>query len=255
MKKLFFTISILALGALTFSACTENEDIEETPEAVTADDLAGVWTIDGRDGEQTVSFTQKEVTVTRYDYQEYSGSYTLADGEVSFGGYRSTGGLLYDKSVLVMQYEETEDGSDALAMILFKKDKKVTATIDDIQGTWDWYSDFGDLKWIIRARLRLQDNKFELTITPWGQKYIGTFTYKDGIIHLNVLDGLTSREEHSGNGELWGSMDPQTLEAEWNTLDRENWSIDTDMEIPFITNGDKAYGYIVGLTATFTKEK
>jgi hypothetical protein len=260
MKKKYyvFLLLCLAFGAFSFIACNEEEELD----AITIDDLIATWTTNSTDNNYVVVFTKDQVTFKVDGAVDYQGSYTFNNNVVSISGengneIKSVPGLLYDKSVLVLKYiYKNDNGSEEnLAFVLFKQGKTVTATVDDIQGFWCWYSDFGDDE-IIRTAIKIDKNKFELTITPWGQRYTGTFTYKNGFIHLNTTNGFTSREEGTGYGELWGRMDPKTLEcSDWRTLDKEYWTVDAVSDNPFIANGDEAYGFVANIPSIMKKKK
>ena len=236
--------------------------IVHNSDAVTDEDLVGTWTVNSTNNSYVVIFTDNEVIFEENDSVTFRGEYSLNDGVVTIpmgegAEFRSVPGLLYDKSVMVVKevYKNDRGEEEMLSFVLFKQGKTVTATSDDIQGFWCWYSEFGEEK-IIRTAIKIDGDRFELIITPWGERYVGTYTYQAGILHLNVTDGFTSREEHTGYGELWGRMDPQTLECDdWRVLDREYWHADAVSENPFIANGDEAYGFIANIPCILKKKK
>ena len=270
MMKAFYYLCLFAgltFGTLTFTACGDDDGDSgksEVPNStsVTTDDLIGTWTINSTDNDYVAVFTKNQVTITSNGVVEIQANYTIKNNKVVFSGnndatFESASGLLYGKSVLVLkQVSNRGDGEDEnLGMILYKQGKTVTATSQDIQGFWCWYEQWGEDE-IIRSAIKIEGNNFELTITPWGERYIGTYTYANGFIHLNVTQGLTSREEHTGSGSLWGRMDPKTLECDdWRTLDRENWHVDAMSDNPFIANGDEAYGFVANIPSIFSKKK
>lgn len=247
--------------AMAFAKLIENKSVPNSDE-VTAEDLIGVWTTNSTDNSYMAVFTENMVTIIDNGEETFRGEYSLNDGMITISlgegaEFRSVPGLLYDKSVMVLKniYKNDRGEEEHLGVILFKQGKTVTATSDDIQGFWCWYDDFGDGE-IIRAAIKIEGEKFELIITPWGERYVGTYTYQAGILHLNVTDGFTSREEHTGNGELWGRMDPKTLECDdWRVLDRDHWHADAVSENPFIANGDEAYGFIANIPSILERKK
>ena len=247
--------------AMAFAKLIENKSVPNSDE-VTAEDLIGVWTTNSTNNSYMAVFTENMVTIIDNGEETFRGEYSLNDGVITISlgegaETRSVPGLLYDKSVMVFKniYKNDRGEIEQLGVILFKQGKTVTATSDDIQGFWCWYDDFGDGE-IIRAAIKIEGDRFEVIITPWGERYVGNYTYQAGILHLNVTDGFTSREEHTGNGDLWGRMDPKTLECDdWRVLDRDHWHADAVSENPFIANGDEAYGFIANIPSILKRKK
>ena len=247
--------------AMVLAKLIEDKIVPNSDE-VTVDDLVGMWTVNSTDNSYVAIFTEDEMTIEENGELMFSGKYSIKDGVVTIPGnndseIQSVPGLLYNKSVMVLKqiYKSEGYNEEMLGWVLFKQGKTVTATSDDIQGLWCWYSDFGEDE-IIRTAIKIDGDKFEVIITPWGERYVGTYSYQNGILHLNVTDAFTSREEHTGNGELWGRMDPKTLECDdWRVLDRENWHVDAVSENPFIANGDEAYGFVANIPCILKKKK
>ena len=282
MKKFYYLCLMagLTFGSLTFTACGDDDDsnnnqqqndnnngkdsttVVPNSDAVTANDLIGIWSVNSTDNDYVVEFTKDSVILKANGKVEYQSKYTLKDGVISYEGlnntqYQSVPGLLYGKSVMVFKqiYKNEREEEEMLGMILIKQGKNVTATKNDIQGFWCWYSDFGG-ETIIRTAIKIDGDNFEVIITPWGERYVGNYTYQNGILHLNVTAAYTSREEHTGNGDLWGRMDPYTLECDdWRVLDQDHWHYDAVSETPFIGNGDEAYGFIANIPAILQKKK
>ena len=262
MKKLnlWLFLSLFA-AAFTLTACgSDDDDSPKTPDVpssteVTVADLVGTWTIAGSDITFNYVFTETEVTINYSGHVGFKGAYTLKDGVLSIDGSDFKPALLKNKAVLVLKVvAKNDDGTEyeELGQLLYKQGKTITDTADDIQGNWHWYA-FGNTQ-EIRTGLKFTGNKFELVIGPWGEKYVGTFTYSNGILTLNATEGLTSREPHTGYGSMYGSMDPATLEADWNVLDREYWHLDAVSGCPFIANGSEGYGIVANLMALFHKK-
>lgn len=226
------------------------------PGGITTDDLVGVWNISSMDGGATYTFTKDKLTIASGDQEEYVMSYTLKDDVITYTTTDDVGtvkiDLLYDKSVLVWKVLQKNDNGDyyEFSHLMYKDGATINASVNDIQGTWHWYM-YGNTEYV-RAGLTIKDATFDLIITPWGQRYTGTFTYRNGYIILNTTNGYTSREEGSGDGWGEGNLDPTTLEGQWSTLDRENWMIWERM--PFIANGTEAYGIVANLSALFVKK-
>ena len=144
-----------------------------------------------------------------------------------------------------LEYEE-------LDFIGIKQGTTVNATAKDIEGTWRW--PMHGQKDYNRAGLTVKGNTFDLIITPWGQRYTGTFTYTNGTMKLNIENGYTSREPGTGYGSMEGNMNPNTLEADWSELYTDHWTMQTGDEMFFIANGNEAFSFIVGLPAIFNKK-
>lgn len=272
MKKLnLWLLASLFVASFTLTSCSDDDDpvTPDVPNAtdITVDDLVGTWTMATTDNSITYTFTKTELTIS-YAGQEpsYKGPYTLADGEISYGQDNSVAGsysypetysigLLRDKAVLVLKtFAETPDGVkyEELAMILYKQGKTISTNTSEIQGSWHWYM-HGSTDYI-RTGLKFEGSNFELVITPWGEKYVGTYNYANGILTLNVSAGYTSRQAGTGYGFGEGSLDPATLEGTWNTLDRENWHVEAVSGSPFIVNGTEAYGCVANLMCIYHKK-
>ena len=261
-------------GALTFTACGDDDDntpqtpdVPNTTTGITVDDLVGTWTLAGQDVNYTYTFTQTHLTIKDGTDLQFDGDYTLKDDVLTYnttadiynsetGKYESTQvavsqklGLLYDKTVLVFKDLVKNDNEQyyEFSVFMYKQGATINAKLEDIQGTWHWYM-HGDTTYV-RTSLKIEGNKFDMVITPWGQRYTGTFTYTNGIMTLNTEKGYTSREEGSGDGWGEGDLDPETLEGTWKRLD--DWMIWEKM--PFIVNGTEAYGMVANLYALFYK--
>lgn len=276
MKSTIKMLSLLlglALCTPLFMSCGD-DDKDETnvpnSSAFTANDLVGTWTIASQDITTTYVFTKNKLTVSYDNQVSHEGEYQLKDDILSYNttyqNYNTTTGqyeqvettvkvkigLLYNKTVLiwkdVMQNDNNQDYE--FSMLLFKQGANITATNNDIQGNWHWYMR-GDVSYV-RAGLKIEGNNFDLIITPWGQRYTGTYTYVNGYMILNTQNGYTTREEGSGDGWGEGDLNPETLEGNWNTLDRDRWTIWEKM--PFVANGTEAYGIVANLPALFTKK-
>ena len=289
MKKVFrLTSMLLAMLACsaTFVACGNGDDKDDTtnnagnpetpkvPESISTADLIGQWTIPMQGNESTTyTFTQDKLTISYGQQVEYEGAYSLNGDEISYKTKRweydsQTGQqvekevtetvklvLLYNKSVMVWntKYQNEDKTTYEMERLMFKKGATINATANDIKGAWYWYEP-GNEKFI-SAALTIEGNKFDLIITHWGQRYTGTFTYQGGYMTLNVENGYTSREEHTGYGVGPERLNPETLEVDggWKTLDNEHWNWIWD-EMPFIANGSEAYGLLAGRPVTFVKK-
>ena len=184
MKKLNLWLFVsFFVAAFALTACGD-DDSPSTPPAdvpdgttLTVNDLIGTWTVNSTDESYTFVFTQTELTCKTTSGVNYQGSYTLKDGVLSYNAQEYKPALLKNKSVLVFKViAKDNEGKEyeELAMILFKKGASVSTSSDELQGKWHWYM-FGDTQYI-RAGWKFDGNKFELVITPWGEKYVGTYT-------------------------------------------------------------------------------
>lgn len=261
MKKLnLWLFASLFVAAFTLTACGDDDDPEvPNSDVVGTNDLIGTWKVATTDDSYTYTFTESQLTIKYNNEVEFQGTYTFQNGTLTYSqdGRESSfkPGLLINKSVLVLKTMATNDDGksyEELAVILFKEGKTINTNASDIQGNWHWYA-FGDESYI-RTGLKLEGNKFELVITPWGEKYVGTFTYANGIIKLNTTAAYTSREEHTGYGSMEGDMNPATLEGNWKTLDPDHWHVDAVSNGPFIANGNEAYGCVANLMCLYHKK-
>lgn len=217
-------------------------------EPVTANDLTGEWE-DGGLGfsrDYKLIFSGNQVTVMLGDNTVYQGNYTLSDNVVSFvvNGitYKSFAGLAGGKSVLIMK--QVSGDSEEWGFVLVKKGKTISTKKEDIQGDWLWWDTFGDEGEIVRIAYMFSGNNFEMIITPWGQRYTGTYTYEGGIVKLEFQQGYTSREEGTGYGSLWGDLNPVTLECDWKPLYQEHWNFDS-LNGPFFVVGNEAFACLL----------
>lgn len=276
MKKLnLWLLLSLFVAAFTLSACGDDDDSPNNvpnSSGFTTSDLVGMWSLKLENFEMTYIFTSNKVTIKSNGEVESEGSYTLDGDNLTVTGpvqvYNSETkqyeqkvvsktlkvGMLYDKCVLILKAladDENNQTTYEVSDVLFKDGKTPNTPSSDIQGTWDWYM-HGN-KDYIRTRITFDGNKFDMIITPWGQRYKGTFTYSGGYATLTFTEGYTSRTPGSGDGWGEGGLDPKTLEGTWNTLDKDKW-IWTKNTIPFIASGSEAYGSFANLLGTYYKK-
>ena len=263
MKNYFKLMSLflgMALCTTAFVACGSDDD-DNTSNGGTSggsvSNVIGTW----EDSFSTYTFTDKELTITTNEQLTFNGAYKIENGQLKYTQTvegrevvnTATIKLLYGMTVMVLKTvpDNPDDYSlSEVAQVLFKKGTTPNIPVSDIQGTWHWYMR-GDTDYV-RTGLTINGNKFDMIITPWGQRYTGTFTYSKGVMKLNTEHGYTSREAGTGYGSGEGSLDAKTLEGQWNTLDIEHWTIWEEM--PFIADGSEAYGWVAGLPAVFVKK-
>ena len=272
MKKLnYWLYASLFVAAFTLAACGDDDEdattatpptvpSETSPEGVTVEDLKGTWKYDYY--QTTYVFTDKTFTVTEGDFN-YTANYTLKDGVISYtymvdsiaekGSFNVY--FMYNKSVLALKAKPV-DGDDysisEAAVVLFRDGKAPNTPKSDIQGEWHWYMR-GNVEYV-RGAYKFEGDNFELIVTPWGQKYTGTYTYQGGFLTLNITNGYTSREPGTGDGWGEGDLDPATLEGNWSVLNRDHWAFEPGMVAPFIVNGTEAYGALANLPCVFYKK-
>ncbi len=258
--------------SFTFVSCGSDDAEEETPSQpekpqagkITVEVLtSSQWETNDFGENRSISFTNDKITIMEGDeiMEEYT--YTLADGIITIdqGQWKwvSVPCPLYGNNVLVFKniMASGDSQEEHLGYILVKKGAQINVTAEDIKGFWCWYDNFGGEEGeIIRTAIELDGKNFVLTITPWGQRYIGTYTYENGILTLNATEGLTSREEHTGYGSLWGRMDPKTLECDdWRPLDKENWTVDAVSGSVFVVNSTNAFGVVANIPCIFQPKK
>lgn len=291
MKKfLSFAAFAMFACALTFVSCGSDDDDNgpaPTPsdqnknaegENANANDLVGVWEAIGEQVKSVYTFTDKELTIEDYyldcqtnqwkksEQEDYKGAYTLNNGILSYimsynqqeVEWRDTvevvAKLLYNKTALALLSSMRNDQGDEYSVnqILYKKGANIPAKIEDIQGDWRWYM-HGD-KTYTRVAVQIKDNNMTLIIVPWGQRYDGTITYENGYINMKVEAAYTSREEGTGEGWGEGDLNPETLEANWKTLNRDSWMYYELGYMPFIANGSEAYGILANLPGVYIKK-
>ena len=182
--------------------------------------------------------------------------------------------LLYSGSTLSTASGEvvTEGGKGGEPVsFLFKNGAKLETPSKDIQGTWDWLWPYVQYNYenpdlppvemmAIRLRIQVEGDKMTIVIGPWSEKYVGTFTYESGMVDFLIGETYSGREPR-GYGEMYGGINPETLEGTWYPFDNEGGyfaSLDDGkvrrFGFPFIANGDESYAFFVGLPAVMAKK-
>ena len=218
--------------------------------------VIGTWVAQGEQVKNVFTFTNDKLTISEYFLRDgswtlvrengWEGSYTLENGVLSYNEESFTVKLLYDNTALAIL------GPGYVQNILYKQDATVPATLQDIQGDWRWYMD-GDPE-NTRAAVQIEGNHMTMIIVAWGQRYDGTITYANGFIHFEVTAAYTSREEGTGEGWGEGELDPETLEANWKPLDPGSWLYFGTQGMPFVANGNEAYGILANLPGIYYKQ-
>lgn len=251
MKRIY-----LSLLMLTAVLCTFAQSNEEVP--TSTDDLIGTWSIKHENFTQICTFTDNRLTISNKwedldPVTEQEGSYILQDDKIVFFSYEEGASpivinatMLYNKSVLVMQSEPTEDSNFfAGNTFFFKNGEADVIGTEAIQGEWLWY-----MRGMIRSAITFKDDNFDLIITAWAQRYTGYVTYKHGYAYLMITKAYSCRTEEGVD-----LIDPETLEATWHEVGENDWvaySVGDMLEMPFVTNGRVAYGALFNLNGVYT---
>ncbi len=102
----------------------------------------------------------------------------------------------------------------AIAVVALCSCGKEDAT--SIEGRWNTYHPSGDG---YAFCLILKGNSFDAYTIAWGEKYSGTYTYADNVLHLNITSAKSAFTNVSfddkGNMITWewliGNLDQQTF--------------------------------------------
>ena len=215
--------------------------------------LVGTWSF----GDATFIFTDKVLTIMQGNEQTFKGEYIYENGKVKYveGDVVNTARvqLLYNNTTLVLITipDNAADYSlDEVPVVLFRNGQAPEMSSDDIQGTWHWYMG-GEAEDYIRAGVMISGNRIEIIITPWAERHVGTFTYSQGILHLNMTEFYSARSE-DGQGWGEGGIDPTTLECDhWYPVSKDDIGDHLPETMLFVAGPKEAYGYIVGLPAVF----
>ncbi len=267
MKKFlsFAAFAICMICTFSMASCSEdegdNKDVSgqeggqqggsESGAGVVASKaaLAGSWSVNGR----TFTFTEDELTI--YDYNGeviYKGAYTYSDGIVSYTNenqYTSYFKFVsyYNNTVMAVYdiYEVNGEQQIELIGVAVKENASLPET-QNIEGTWFAFEGQRSEEQFVWLAMVIKGNTLDLYITPWGQRYTGTYTYKEGKITF-TMEKFYRVESYNGN---------TPLDASWEESNMENssFSDENPLEIPFILLDGKGYGQIVGRPFIFEKQ-
>ena len=264
MKKLnLWLLASLFVAAFTLTACGDDDDSVTPPPTPDGpvNSIEGTWKSPFTG--ITYVFSGDKFSVKDAEGLQKEGTFTITDGVITCtysedGKQKTESGkvaTLYQKQVLVIKFKP-EDGEgysiSEAAEVLYKDGVAPTTPVEDIQGNWYWYMK-GDEN-VNRAGMMINGNKFVMIIGAWGQKYTGTFTYAKGVMKLNITNGFTSRQPHTGYGMGYGNLDPATLDGTWYVLDKEHWTMDDGMTTIFISAGTEAYSEMANLPVVYYKK-
>ena len=264
MKKLnLWLLASLFVAAFTLTACGDDDDSVTPPPTPDGpvNSIEGTWKSPFTG--ITYVFSGDKFSVKDAEGLQKEGTFTITDGVITCtysedGKQKTESGkvaTLYQKQVLVIKFKP-EDGEgysiSEAAEVLYKDGVAPTTPVEDIQGNWYWYMK-GDEN-VNRAGMMINGNKFVMIIGAWGQKYTGTFTYEKGVMTLNITNGFTSRQPHTGYGMGYGNLDPATLDGTWYVLDKEYWTMEDGMTTIFISAGSEAYSEMANLPVVYYKK-
>ena len=264
MKKLnLWLLASLFVAAFTLCACGDDDDSVTPPPTPDGpvNSIEGTWKSPFTG--ITYVFSGDKFSVKDAEGLQKEGTFTITDGVITCtysedGKQKTESGkvaTLYQKQVLVIKFKP-EDGEgysiSEAAEVLYKDGVAPTTPVEDIQGNWYWYMK-GDEN-VNRAGMMINGNKFVMIIGAWGQKYTGTFTYAKGVMKLNITNGFTSRQPHTGYGMGYGNLDPATLDGTWYVLDKQYWTMDDGMTTIFISAGSEAYSEMANLPVVYYKK-
>ena len=275
MKKILSFVAVafcFCMLTTTFISCGDDKSDDPTPPApapapspapaVTKADLIGSWKVYLNGAPVKFSFTDTQLKINDTDVDD-NGAYTF-ENERLF--YRFNGEdvsfnveMIHNKTVILaisiipasQSYSGEEERQTSFG---YREGATIPVTASDIQGKWYWQSEHGFVG--ARAVLILDGDKFDLIITPWGERHIGTFTYQNGYIHLTPEESFTSRYDDSDHINIENpEATPWKHPGEPGVYgDPIYFSNPGDDVIPFIPNGIKAYGELANLQVEYTKK-
>ena len=259
--------NLIAYGEMTWQGAGDVQiPVPSTPDtdptALTKADLVGTWNVYLNGAPVTFTFTDSKLQIDGTDV-ENGGAYTFENERVA---YRYEGEdvsfnveMIHNKTVILaisiipasQSYSGEEERQTSFG---YREGATIPVTASDIQGKWYWQSEHGFVG--ARAVLILDGDKFDLIITPWGERHIGTFTYQNGYIHLTPEESFTSRYDDSDhinieNPEATPWKHPGEPGVDGDPIYFSNPGDDV---IPFIPNGTKAYSELANLQVEYTKQ-
>ena len=263
MKKLnLWLFASLFVAAFTLAACGDDDVTPPPTPDGEVSSVEGTWKSPFTDVTYVFSGDKFTIKDSQGNLQK-EGTFTLNAGVLKMnyttdGKQETASGkvtTLYKNQVLVIKVKP-DNGDDysisEAAEVLYKDGIAPTTPVEDIQGNWYWYFS-GDPN-VNRGGMMINGNKFTMIIGPWGQKYTGTFTYEKGVMTLNITNGFTSRQPHTGYGMGYGNLDPATLDGTWYVLDKEYWTMEDGMTTIFISAGSEAYSEMANLPVVYYKK-
>ena len=249
-----------------------NMIIADKPAALTKADLIGTWEVKAQEesGENSFSysFTEDNLTVEQQGDVQFTAPYTFEDGILTYTvpatewseAYTETRNvsMLYDKSVLVLKYQETIEMMDEnmepvettvdQAEVYINKVKQPDTSGAKLDGKWFCYHRGDEAE--VRSGLWIDGDKAEFVIGAWATRMVGTYTYSNGILTLKP-DAYYSGRSEDGSGFGYGNIDPETLEcSQWYQIENPGFP----ETFVFILNGNEAYSWYANLPCLYHKQ-
>lgn len=165
--------------------------------------------------------------------------------------------LLDNGAVMMVRYEEPSYDTENPAPIqrwhlFYNMDKTVTSDINAVQGRWHWIMHNPEAEDAIRTAITIDGNNFDLIITAWNERYIGTLTYENGVLNLNITGySHVDQEQLTDDNRFLIMEDPYSDEIPWVA---EPAYYQTMSLVFFVYNSRTAYGNIANLEAEYTKQ-
>ena len=247
-----------------------NMIIADKPAALTKADLIGTWEVKAQEesGENSFSysFTEDNLTVEQQGDVLFTAPYTFEDGILTYTvpatewseAYTETRNvsMLYDKSVLVLKYQETIEMMDEnmepvettvdQAEVYINKVKQPDTSGAKLDGKWFCYHRGDEAE--VRSGLWIDGDKAEFVIGAWATRMVGTYTYSNGILTLKPTAYYSGRGE---GGWGYGRIDPATLEcSQWDPIENPDYP----ETFVFILNGNEAYSWYANLPCVYYKQ-
>ncbi len=164
--------------------------------------------------------------------------------------------LLRNGSLLLLQtvYSNGED-INANTAFFFKKGAKLPSDKSELQGTWYWMeSGMISDDAVVRVAVKFTNDNVDMIITPWGARYTGKYTYKDGIVSIGKTTFYTTRDK-TGYNDVIDYNNP--YDSEWRIPGDDDYyqnGYPDGLSFPFIVNGKIAYSLFVGLAPVYQKQ-
>lgn len=166
--------------------------------------------------------------------------------------------ILRNGSLLVLQAIYAGYGQDinAYTSFFFKKGAKLPSDKSELQGTWYWMETgmISDDEAVVRVAVKFTNDNVDMIITPWGARYTGKYTYKDGIVSIGKTTFYTTRDV-DGYNDVIDYLHP--YDSEWRIPGPDDYyqnSYPDGFSFPFVVNGKLAYSQFVGLAPVYQKQ-
>lgn len=199
------------------------------------------------DGNLIVAETKK----AQYRYSNNGQMSEWMDDEYNLSTDTMNVSLLY-KGAVVLFTPVVEDYESQATSFFFRKGANLPNDKSELQGTWYWY-EYGEQD-MVRVAVKFSDDEIDMIITPWGQRYTGKYTYKDGIVKIGETTFYTSRDK-SGYHDVINYTDP--YKTEWRTPEADDYyqnRYPDGFSFPFVVDGKTAYSEFVGLSPIYKKQ-